>query len=177
MAPKVVSTRSCPVHQQVMWRRTAAGLPCTSRPWAAQRRKHWEGLRELLAVLHSPRVSSRHGTMSGIHCLLHPPLPWLQANPAQPRSWADWGQGIRKRQRHSPTLQITLLILLRKQTIALAAEIAGILRGRERGVKHMTAISFLHILNLVTKSTVPRGSLMSAKEGQLESSAALSLDH
>lgn len=41
----------------------------------------------------------------------------------------------------------------------------------------MTAIIFLYILNLVTKSTIPRESLMSAKGGQLESSAALSLDH
>lgn len=70
-----------------------------------------------------------------------------------------------------------LLIALSKQTIALVAEIAWILRGTERGVKRLTAVSFLHILNLVIESTLPRGSLMSAKDSQLESSAALSLDH
>lgn len=72
---------------------------------------------------------------------------------------------------------VMLLILLKKQTITLVAEITWILKGIERGIKHMTAISFLRILNLVTKYTVPGGSLMSSKEGKLESSAAVSLDH
>lgn len=70
-----------------------------------------------------------------------------------------------------------LLILMRKHTIALTAETVWILRGREKGVKQKTAISFLHILNLVTKSAISRESLKWAKEGQPESSAALSLDH
>lgn len=60
---------------------------------------------------------------------------------------------------------------------ALTAEIMGILRGREKEIKHKTAVSFLHILNMITKSTISRESLKWTKEGQLESSAALSLDH
>lgn len=41
----------------------------------------------------------------------------------------------------------------------------------------MTAISFLRMLNLVTKLALPGESLMSATEGQGERSAALSLGH
>lgn len=68
-----------------------------------------------------------------------------------------------------------MLITAEESHKALTAKIVSILRGKE--IKHMTAISFLHILNLVTKSAISRESLKWAKEGQVENSAALSLDH
>lgn len=87
-----------------------------------------------------------------------------KSNPATLLSWL----GIRAKK--MPVLltylvSVMLLTLLRKQTVALVAEITWILKGREREIKHMTAINFPQVLNLVTKPTVPRGSLMSAKEG------------
>lgn len=90
-------------------------------------------------------------------------------------SWL--GRGDKETPMSLTHLANAMLIAPEETHSALTAEIMGILRGREKEIKHKTAISCLHILNVVTKSAISRESLKWTKEGQLESSAALSLDH
>lgn len=112
----------------------------------------------------------------GDHCLLNSPLPGLQA--IHPSHAAEL-TGEREKENAKAAH------LLCKGTILHIPEEANnwfCCRNRmgfqrKRGVTHMTAISFLRMLNLVTKLALPRESLMSTTEGQGERSAALSLGH
>lgn len=119
MTTKLSSTRSYPVHQQSLWRRTAAGLPCTTQPWTAQRRWHWGDLREPPAVLHSPRVSCRQD--DGRDPLVTPFPSSIAVGKSIPVTLLSWlWMGDKK----TPTLltylaNVMLLILLRKQLLFL----------------------------------------------------------
>lgn len=156
--------------------RAAAGLHSTSEPPHAGRRKHREHLREAPAVYTQLSCKLRAQDNFGDHCLLNSPLPGLQAiHPSHAAELTGDREKENAKAAHLLCKRAILHIPEEANNWFCCRNRMGF--QRKRGVTHMTAISFLRMLNLVTKLALPGESLMSATEGQGERSAALSLGH